>query len=190
AYMAPERFLDRRVTTAVDIYALACVLFETLTGRSPFPDDGMDVVIAAHISTPPPRPSAVNPHVPPTFDEVIARGMAKDADDRYPTAGALGRAAQRALRADWGAQPVAPTMPGPQHVSPSTAAPTWVPQRPAVPPTVPVPPRQHDPMMVMPPTTREAPSRSGKWVVPTVIAVAAIVVLGAIGVVIGVLKNS
>jgi len=106
AYMAPERFLDQGVTAAVDVYALACVLYEALTARSPFLSDSMEQVIAAHISSPPPRPSVVNPHVPASLDEVIARGMAKDPDDRYGSAGALGRAAQKALNADRRASPV------------------------------------------------------------------------------------
>src|ERR1700751_4092641 len=57
----------------------------------------MEQVIAAHVSSPPPQPSAVNARVPSAFDDVIARGMAKDPDDRYGSPGALGRAAQRAL---------------------------------------------------------------------------------------------
>jgi hypothetical protein len=63
------------------------------------PAQSMEQLIAAHISSPPPRPSALNPKVPASFDDVIARGMAKESDDRYATAGALGRAAQRALKA-------------------------------------------------------------------------------------------
>ncbi|HXO50427.1 MAG TPA: serine/threonine-protein kinase, partial [Mycobacterium sp.] len=133
AYMAPERFLDQGVTAAVDVYALACVLYEALTGRSPFLSDSMEQVIAAHISSPPPRPSVVNPHVPASLDEVIARGMAKDPDDRYGSAGGLGRAAQRALKADRRASPDAATMLGAQAVS-SSSGQTWLPPRQVTPP--------------------------------------------------------
>ena len=98
AYMAPERFDDSPAAPGVDIYSLACVLHEALTGQTPFPTNTTQQEIAAHLSLPPPRPSEVNPYVPSSFDEVIARGMAKDPDDRYGSAGALGRAAQRALR--------------------------------------------------------------------------------------------
>jgi len=97
AYMAPERFEDRPATAAVDVYSLAAVLYEMLTGQVPFPTEGLEQVIAAHTSAPPPRPCAIDPRLPAAFDAVIARGMAKDPDDRYGTAGALGRAAQRAL---------------------------------------------------------------------------------------------
>jgi serine/threonine protein kinase len=97
AYMAPERFEDQPTTSSVDVYSLAAVLYEALTGRAPFTASGMEQLIAAHMSAPPPQPSTINPRVPPAFDDVIARGMAKDPDDRYGSAGALGRAAQRAL---------------------------------------------------------------------------------------------
>jgi serine/threonine protein kinase len=95
-YMAPERFTDQEATPAVDVYSLACVLYESLTGDSPFSRDSLENMVAAHLASPPPRPSVTNPRVPATFDAVIARGMAKDPDDRYGTAGGLVRAAQRA----------------------------------------------------------------------------------------------
>jgi hypothetical protein len=94
--MAPERFTEREATPAVDVYALACVLYEALTGDSPFARDSLQNLVGAHLASPPPRPSVTNPRVPATFDAVIARGMAKDPDDRYGTAGGLVRAAQRA----------------------------------------------------------------------------------------------
>jgi serine/threonine kinase PknH len=99
AYMAPERFNDQEPTPAADVYSLACVLYEALTGDTPFRADSVEHLIAAHIASPP-RPSAVNPNVPDSFDDVSARGTAKEPDDRYGSAGAIGRAAQRALRAD------------------------------------------------------------------------------------------
>ena len=99
AYMAPERFDDQRTSFSSDIYSLTCVLYEALTGDLPFRADSYEHLIAAHVSAPPPRPSEVNKRVPASLDHVIARGMAKDPDDRYGSAAALGRAAKRALRA-------------------------------------------------------------------------------------------
>lgn len=97
SYMAPERFGDEPCTPAADIYSLACVLYEALTADAPFPTHSNEQLIAAHLTTPPPRPSTAHSGIPTSLDTVIARGMAKEPDDRYGSAGALGRAAQRAL---------------------------------------------------------------------------------------------
>ncbi|MGX1805671.1 serine/threonine-protein kinase [Nocardia sp. NPDC055321] len=114
AYMAPERFEhDAAVTTSADVYALACVLYESLTGEIPFTTDSNLATIRAHMLTPPPRPSH-RPGVPASFDRVIATGMAKDVPDRYATAGQLARAARAALlRAD-PADTTRATPPGPR----------------------------------------------------------------------------
>lgn len=97
AYMAPERFDSGPVTGRADIYALTCVLYESLTGATPFPTGNMSGLIRSHLTEPPPRPSVQRPGIPPALDEVIARGMAKAAADRYPTASDLARAARAAL---------------------------------------------------------------------------------------------
>ncbi len=97
-YVAPERFGTTHGDHRADIYALGCLLYESLTGERPFQVEGVPALINAHISTPPPAPSAARPELPPAFDAVIARAMAKDPDDRYPSAGALAAAARAALR--------------------------------------------------------------------------------------------
>ncbi|MFD8244416.1 serine/threonine-protein kinase PknD [Nocardia sp. NPDC059691] len=99
AYMAPEE-IDAQVKAdaRVDVYALTCVLFECLTGRPPFASEfGMQGVIAHHLHSPPPRPSATTPDVPTAFDAVIAKGMAKNPRDRYQTVRELAAAARAAL---------------------------------------------------------------------------------------------
>jgi serine/threonine protein kinase len=181
AYMAPERFEDRPTTPAVDTYSLAGVLFEALTGQPPYKVGSMEQVIAAHLSSPPPQPSAINPRVPVAFNDVIARGMAKDPDDRYGSPGALGRAAQRAL----GAPSSAPST-GPSAVT--QAAPVYPPA--AAPgnsgPTLAAwqVGQQHSPSPQQPATSQARP-----WLMPTVISVAAALILGGIGVVIGLLAR-
>ncbi|OBH89596.1 serine/threonine-protein kinase [Mycobacterium sp. E2733] len=98
AYIAPERLGTRAHEDArADIYSLACVLYECLTGGPPFDADTIAGLVAAHLHTPPPRPSATRPNVPKQMDEVIAKGMAKDPDRRYQTALQFARSAQSAL---------------------------------------------------------------------------------------------
>ena len=122
-YMAPERFTDQPVTPAVDVYSLACVLYESLTGEAPYAGDSLQHLLAAHITLPPPRPSEADPGVAAAFDDVVARGMAKDPDDRYGSAGGLGRAAQRAL--DGGPATAVTTVP--QTAKPAVGKRKWVP---------------------------------------------------------------
>ncbi|MGA8328102.1 MAG: serine/threonine-protein kinase, partial [Mycobacterium sp.] len=70
-YMAPERFGDQPTTPAADVYSLACVLHEALTGKRPFPSASVEQIMGAHITAPPPRPNTVNPSVPIAFDDII-----------------------------------------------------------------------------------------------------------------------
>jgi Protein kinase domain len=111
AYMAPERITDETPDPRADIYALACVLYECLTGRKPFGGDTMEQQIGGHLTVPPPRPSERHPDVPARLDAVIARGMAKNPDDRYPTTRELAQAAKAALLAGSTRMPAPPPAP-------------------------------------------------------------------------------
>jgi serine/threonine kinase PknH len=96
-YMAPERFSNDEVTYRADIYALACVLYECLTGSAPYRSGGAGTLISAHMMDPIPQPSASRAGIPKALDAVIARGMAKKPEDRYISAGDLALAAHEAL---------------------------------------------------------------------------------------------
>ncbi|MGO9506541.1 MAG: serine/threonine-protein kinase [Mycobacterium sp.] len=112
AYMAPERFKKGGVADArADIYALACVLYQALTGHPPFPADAIEQIAVAHMLEPPPRPSELQAGVPAAMDDVIATGMAKDPDQRYATTVELANAAHDAITTPLGS-PSAPTLLG------------------------------------------------------------------------------
>ena len=98
AYMAPEAIgAAVKTHSRVDVYALACVLYECLTGGPPFTSGiGVQGMIAHHLHTPPPQPSVANSDVPQTFDAVIAKGMAKNPDERYNSVQELAMAARAA----------------------------------------------------------------------------------------------
>ncbi|HMM49164.1 MAG TPA: serine/threonine-protein kinase, partial [Miltoncostaeaceae bacterium] len=88
-YVSPEQIRGAEVTPAADRYALACLAFEALTGRVPFPHEDRTAALFAHVNDEPPRASEVNPRLDAGVDAVLMRGMAKTPADRPPTARAL-----------------------------------------------------------------------------------------------------
>ena len=108
-YMAPERFSGEG-DLGIDVYALACLLFECLTGSRPFPIDEPVELMTAHLTWTPPTPSRSVPGLDPAFDALIASGLAKDPAKRPASAGELAAAARAALDAGAGrAVPSTPT---------------------------------------------------------------------------------
>jgi serine/threonine protein kinase len=134
-YMAPERFRAGEADARADIYALACVLYECLTGRSPFPGDSFESQFAAHVTDPPPQPSTTQPNVPAEFDAVIAKGMAKEPDNRYATTVELADAARDAITAPISPpKPSSPARPAAEPAPVPTAPPTIAAQHEMAPP--------------------------------------------------------
>ncbi len=96
-YLAPEQARGERATPASDLYALAVVAFELLTGRRPFERESSTAEAIAHVSAPIPPASASNPVLPPELDDVLARGLAKEPQHRFSSAAELVAALRGAL---------------------------------------------------------------------------------------------
>ena len=114
-YMSPEQARGEPSTAASDRYGLACVAFELLTGRRPFERESQAAEAAAHASEAPPSPRDIDPKLPAAVDEVLARGMAKQPDDRFSSSGAFVSALRSALE-------------DPQTVPTTVMAPSALPQ--------------------------------------------------------------
>ncbi|MDT5160792.1 MAG: eukaryotic-like serine/threonine-protein kinase [Mycobacterium sp.] len=97
AYMAPERFNTGESDPSSDVYALACVLYQCLTGELPFPGSTLEQVAVSHMVMPPPTPSKDRTTIPTAMDGVIATALAKQPTDRYPSAIQMAAAARQAI---------------------------------------------------------------------------------------------
>jgi serine/threonine protein kinase len=97
AYLAPERALGRPATSSSDRYSLAVAAFELLVGRRPFTAQHFAAQARQHVEAQPPPASHLNPSLPPALDAVLARGMAKRPEDRWPTAAAFADAIEAAM---------------------------------------------------------------------------------------------
>jgi eukaryotic-like serine/threonine-protein kinase len=85
-YFSPEQAEGIGVDARSDIYSLGVVLFEMVTGRPPFLGDTPVAVASKHVRDHPPAPRELNPSIPPTFEAIILKAMAKDPAHRYSTA--------------------------------------------------------------------------------------------------------
>ena len=85
-YFSPEQAEGLGVDARSDIYSLGVVLFEMVTGRPPFLGDSPVAVASKHVRDNPPAPRELNPQIPPTFEAIILKSMAKDPAHRYATA--------------------------------------------------------------------------------------------------------
>jgi hypothetical protein len=192
-YIAPEQIEGATPDGRGDQYALACVLFECLTGHPPFPRDEEISVMWAHLQDEPPTVTAERPDLPAAIDAVIARALAKDPAKRYETCTAMVAAARAALLPDAVVAPAAltrahgaPPVPAgatrvnranaaPPLAAPPLAAPTGDPPTPAPAPTG--GPRTAAPP---PPTQPSSPARPAARRAPFLVLAAVLVVAAAV----------
>lgn len=171
-YVSPEQARGEQATPASDLYSTGIVLYEMLTRSLPFNADTPVGVAMQHVNTQPPRPSTINPAIPPPVEAIVLRSIAKIPSDRYPTGAAL----ETALR-HWDSPPPQMTQtqivrPQPQPVPqprPQPRQQTHVTrQAPAVPP----PARRQPP----PPRSQQRDEVGcGTWIIGTAL------LLGVIG---------
>jgi serine/threonine-protein kinase len=103
-YISPEQAQGKAVSNASDLYSIGVVLFEMVTGKVPFDGDSSVAIALQHINQPPPRPSSVNPSVPPALDAIVLKAIAKSPVERFASAEEFTQALERA-RDNLGAPP-------------------------------------------------------------------------------------
>ena len=132
AYMSPEQFKGHEATEQSDIYAFGAVLFESIVGTVPYAMPTEASIINAHLSEPVPKVTDHRPDLPSGVDDVIARAMAKEPEQRYHTATAMMAELAATLAAD---APVASTLVSDAPAPPADA--TRIVTAPEPPPPVP-----------------------------------------------------
>jgi predicted Ser/Thr protein kinase len=152
-YIAPEQIRGEAVDARADVYALGCLLFYLLTAVAPYRRDSDEATLYAHLNDPAPDPRALVTGVPDGLADVVHRALAKDPDDRFPSAGDLGRAALAAVGD-------APPPPPERVVARGAAAPGGAgDEETAVPASV-------TPTEVLPARRRATSSRLRSWLAP------------------------
>jgi serine/threonine-protein kinase len=101
AYMSPEQVKGEKVDGRSDIYALGVTLYRLLTGELPFSSNSTTALINAHVDMPVPDVRKVKANIPAVWQEVVAKAMAKDPNDRYSTAGDFARDVNEVVSGKW-----------------------------------------------------------------------------------------
>ncbi len=97
-YMSPEQCKGEHVDQRADIYALGIMLYETLTGRTPFIGDNYPAIAHSHIYEEPPDPHIFNPRLPLSVRDVILTALQKTPEYRYQKANDMAMALEHALQ--------------------------------------------------------------------------------------------
>ncbi|HEV2123719.1 MAG TPA: protein kinase, partial [Chloroflexota bacterium] len=123
AYMAPEQALGEPADSRTDLYGLAVVLYQIITGRVPFEAETPLATMLAHVHQPPPSPREVAPKTPLAVEAVLLRALAKARDERYGSGNELTRALRAAVLAAYGPASVDDAVePDAYHSTPATAS--------------------------------------------------------------------
>jgi streptogramin lyase len=170
-YAAPEQIAGGPVDARADVYALGCVLYKTLVGSAPFGEREDVAKLYAHVNEEPAPVTESQPGLPPQLDDVLRRALAKNPEDRFASAGDLGRAARAA------AEGLAPAL-SERSVATGSAAPTVGAER----PTEPLPGAPPTTPAATTPMTARAPSAARRWA-PLGAAAAALVAVAVVAVV-------
>jgi serine/threonine-protein kinase len=97
-YLSPEQARGGEVDPRSDLYSLGVVLYELLTGKTPFDGETPVEIAMKHLSTPPKPPSKLRPEIPPELDMVVLRALSKSPDDRYQSADEMEADLERVAR--------------------------------------------------------------------------------------------
>lgn len=137
AYMAPEQHAGDEATAGADVYALAAVAYEALTGRRPRTGDSPMAIVHQVANYPPPELMEAWPEAPPEASAALLRGMADRPEDRPESASDLVRDLRAGLEsaptADPPTPPVDPPTPDPSSADPPTPVPSAVDHAPPAP---------------------------------------------------------
>lgn len=177
-YAAPEQIEGRELDGRADVYALGCVLYETLTGAPTYEKDSEVALMYAHLLEPPPQVTLKRPDLSPDVDAVVAKAMAKSPDDRYATTPEFAAAMRKALTGTETRR----TQQSDQARVPETiltAGAAGAAGGAAAPPAAPAPPAQASPQPAEP--MPEGGPRRKKWLVPVAIVILLLIAGGIVG---------
>jgi serine/threonine-protein kinase len=94
SYMAPEQGLEGQCDARSDIYSLGIVLYEMLTGYTPFDADTPLAILMKHLNDPLPLPNKLDPGLPPSLEQIVLKALSKNPEDRYQSASEMAVALQ------------------------------------------------------------------------------------------------